>query len=159
MKSGERLALAIIVGLVLLLGSTTGVAAYAWHKAGNVRISIHESGPSGSDLSLTLPGMIVNTAIALCPVPTDAATNARWHEVAPALGAVASSLETLPDAVLVDVRNEDGMVRIEKSGAELLIRVVSRDELIDVAIPIETMRKLVHKLEASASREGALQGT
>jgi len=148
MRSSERLSLAIILGLCVLLGGTTGATAYAWHRAGSVRIAIHETGPGGSDLSMRLPGLLVNTAIALCPVPTDPKFRARLVEIAPMLRAVAGRLKTLPDAVLVDVKNDEGTVRIEKSGAELLIRVLSDAERVEIAIPVDSVRRLMEKLEA-----------
>jgi len=96
MKSGERLALAIVLGLAILVCGSTGAAAYAWHRAGNVRIAIHESRPGGTDLSLSLPAVLVNTAIALCPVPNDAELHARLAQLSPVLREVASQLAAMP---------------------------------------------------------------
>jgi hypothetical protein len=148
MKSGERLALAIVLTLGVVVGGTSAAAAYAWRRAGNVRIAIHESGPSGQDLSLSLPGLLVDSAIALCPMPGDPAVKARLKELGPALGAVASRLSTLPDVVLVDVRDDGGTIRVEKSGSDLIIRVVSREDRVEVAVPLESVRKLMQKFEA-----------
>lgn len=148
MRSGERLALAIILGLALLVGGTAGATAYAWHRAGSFHLALHETGPDGKDFSITLPGLLVNAAIALCPVPADAELNARLAEFTPALRAVASQLASMPDAVLVDARDADGTVRIEKAGPNLLIRVVSEEERLEVAVPVESVRRLMRKLEA-----------
>ena len=148
MTSSERLSLAIILGLCVLVSGTTGATAYAWHRAGSVRIAIHETGPGGSDVTVRLPGLLVNTAIALCPLPTDPKFKERLVDLAPRLRAVAGRLKTLPDAVLVDVKNDEGTVRIEKSGAELLIRVLSEAERVEIAIPVDSVRRLLEKLEA-----------
>lgn len=148
MKSGERLALAIILGLAILVGGTAGATAYAWHRAGSFHVAVHEDGPGGKDFSITLPALVVNAAIALCPLPADAELNARLAELTPALRAVASQLASMPDAVLVDARDDDGTVRIEKSGPNLLIRVHSEQERFEVAIPVESVRRLMRKLEA-----------
>ena len=148
MKDGERLALAVSLGLCVLVGGTAGSTAYAWHRAGSVRIAIHETGPGGSEFSMRLPGLLVNTAIALCPVPTDAEFKARLVDITPVLHAVAGRLSTLPDVVLVDVRNDGGTVRIEKSGTDLFIRVVSDAERVEIAVPVESVRRLMEKLEA-----------
>ena len=64
------------------------------------------------------------------------------------LRAVAARLSTLPDVVFVDVKNEQGTVRVEKLGSDLLIRVVSPLERVEIAVPIDSVRKLMHKLEA-----------
>ena len=148
MRSCERLSLAIILGLCVLVGGTTGATAYAWHRAGSVRIAIHETGPGGSDVTVRLPGLLVNTAIALCPLPTDPKFKERLIDLGPMLRAVAGRLKTLPDAVLVDAKNDEGTVRIEKSGAELLIRVRSDEERVEIAIPVDSVRLLMEKLEA-----------
>lgn len=58
-----------------------------------------------------------------------------------------SRLQTLPDAVLIDVKNDEGTVRIEKLGTELLIRLVSHDERVEIAIPVNSVRRLMEKLE------------
>ena len=148
MRSGEKLALTILLGLCVLVGGTAGATAYAWHRAGSVRIAIHETGPGGSEFSMRLPGLLVNTAIALCPVPTDAEFKARLVDITPVLRAVAGRLSTLPDVVLVDLKNDGGTVRIEKSGTDLVIRVVSDAERVEIAVPVESVRQLMRKLEA-----------
>jgi hypothetical protein len=147
-KSGERLAAAIVLSLVILIGGSTGAAAYVWHRAGNVRIAIHESGPGGTDISVSLPGVLVNGAIAIFPLPQDAELNARLQEVTPVLRAVASRLSTLPDVVFVDVRDRGETVRVEKLGSELLVRIVNANDRIEIAVPIESVRRLMRRLEA-----------
>lgn len=147
MTSGERLAAAIVLSLVILVGGSTGAAAYAWHRAGNVRIVVHESGPGGTDLSLSLPGVLVNGAIAIFPLPQDAELNARLQEVTPVLQAVASRLSTLPDVVFVDVKDRGETVRVEKLGSELLVRIAHAEDRIEIAVPIESVRRLMRKLE------------
>jgi len=148
MKSGERLALAVILGLGVVACGTAGAAAYAWQRAGSVRIAIHETRPGGDELSLRLPGLLLNAAIALCPIPADAEFNARLHDVAPALRAVASQLDTIPDVVFVDVTSEGSTVRVEKSGPDLVIRVASAEESVEIAVPLGSVRRLLTKLEA-----------
>ena len=148
MRSGERLALAIILGLAILVGGTAGAAAVAWHRAGSFHVAVHEAGPGGDDFSITLPGLLVNAAIALCPVPADAEWNARLAEITPA-----SARRGL--AACVDARcrprrrpGPGGTVRIEKSGPNLLIRVNSDEERVEVSVPVDSVRRLMRKLEA-----------
>jgi hypothetical protein len=148
MSSGERLAAAIVLSLVILVGGSTGAAAYAWHRAGNVRVVIHESGPGGTDLSLSVPGLLVNGAIAVFPMPQDAELNARLRELTPVLQAVASRLSTLPDVVFVDVKDRGQTVRVEKLGSELLVRIASAEDRVEIAVPIESVRRLMNRLEA-----------
>jgi hypothetical protein len=39
-------------------------------------------------------------------------------------------------------------VRIAKTGRELVIKVITTEERVEIAVPIESVRKLVSKLEA-----------
>lgn len=148
MKSGEKLALAIVLSLGVCVCGTAGATAYAWHRAGSVRIAIHETGRGGSDFAMTLPGLLVNAAIAVCPLPHDVELNARLAEFAPALRDVAARMESLPDVVFVDAQSDDGTVRVEKLGPDLVIRVVSPDERIEVAVPVASVHLLLKKLDA-----------
>ena len=130
------------INLVACLNIGHGIGRCICSSAVSLRID------EGSDVSLAVPGVLVNAAIALCPVPNDAELNARLREMSPALGAVASRLATLPDAVLVDIKSEDKTLRVEKSGSELLIRVNSPNERVEVAVPLTSVRKLMEKLAA-----------
>jgi len=59
--------------------------------------------------------------------------------------------ERVPDVVLVDVKSDRGTVRVEKSGPDLVIRVVSPGERVEIAVPVESVRRLMRKLEAEAA--------
>src|SRR5262250_3398600 len=102
----ERLAFAIVLTIGVLVTGTAGATAYAWHRSGSVRLAVHETGGDGVDLALTLPGAIVNAAIELCPLPADLALDPQLDALLPALHATADRLADLPDAVLVDVRDD-----------------------------------------------------
>jgi len=151
MRSSERLALAIILGLAVLVFGTAGATAYTWQRSGHLRLAVHEAGPNGTDLTLSLPGVLVNAAIALCPLPAFHELDEHAQTILPVLRDVSERLATIPDAVLVDVRDEDATVRIEKLRGELLIRVVSPDERVEISVPLESVRRLAKKLEARAT--------
>ena len=150
MRPAERLALAIVLGLAVLVGGTAGAAAYAWHRSGTLRIAIHDDRPDGVNLALDLPGVLVDAAIAICPVPTDIELDAQLADMIPALRAVADHLAVMPDAVLVDVHRAGEDVRIAKSGKDLVIRVVSERERVEVTLPVACVQRLAAKLEAAA---------
>ena len=134
MRPGERLALAVILGLAVLVCGTAGATAYAWHRAGSLHIAIHESQPGGNDLSITLPGFLVNAAIALCPIPADPELHARLADVQPALRAVASELASMPDAVLVDVK-------VRRLLADLDVNVGLRGRVLSLPRPRDLQAK------------------
>ncbi|HEX4825284.1 MAG TPA: hypothetical protein VFV19_13340 [Candidatus Polarisedimenticolaceae bacterium] len=154
MSRGERLAFAIVLALGVLLTGTAGATAYAWHRSGSVRVAVHETEDDGTDLAFTLPGILVNTAIELCPLPHDFELDPQLAGLLPALHATVDRLADLPDAVLVDVQDDAEHVRIAKSGRELVISVHSRDGRFEVALPVESLRRIVSRLESRSPRGG-----
>lgn len=154
MSRRERIALAIVLALAVAGCATVATAAYAWHRAGTVRIDVHEAGSAGSDVSVRVPGAIVNAAIALLPEPRIVEFDTQFAEFAPALLAISEHLEKMPDAVLVDVREGGESVRVERAGSEIVVRVSSGDERVEIAIPIRSARKALEKLGRIARARG-----
>ena len=156
MRTGERLAMAIVLGGVFLAGSAAAAATYAWHAGGTFRIAVREVGPDGSNVSMRLPGALVNAAIALCPVPqawNDGEIDDALAAAVPVLEAVADHLGSMPDAILVDIKDGDTRVRIAKSGGSLTIRVRDPETFVEVDLPVKSVRSLASKL-AHAARGG-----
>ena len=152
MRPSERLALAIILGLAVVVFGTAGAATYAWHRSGHLRLAVHEAGPNGSDVTVSLPGVLVDAAITLCPMPAIDELDEHAKEILPVLAEISEHLATMPDAVLVDVRDDDeGIVRIEKLHGEILIRVISHDERVEISVPLRSVQRLARKLGARAT--------
>lgn len=145
MRSGERLALAIVIVLVVFVGGAAGAATYAWHAAGTIRVEVHASDDHGTDVSLRVPAVLLNAAIALCPTPR-ALEDRDAAQAFAMLEAVADELVEMPDAVLVDVREPGTSVRVEKTDGRLLVRVRDRRERVDVEVPISSVKMLAAKL-------------
>ena len=145
MRSGERLALAIVIVFVLLVGGAAGAATYAWHTAGTIRVEVHASDDNGTDVSLRVPAVLLNVAIALCPTPR-ALEDRDAAQALAMLEAVADELVQMPDAVLVDVREPGTSVRVEKTDGRLLIRVRDPGERVDIEVPIGSVKMLAAKL-------------
>jgi hypothetical protein len=151
MSRGERVAFAAVVTIGVLVFGTASAAAYAWHRSGSVRLAVHESGPDGVDMAFTLPGALVNAAIALCPMPRDLTVDPDLAELLPVVRGATESLVSMPDAVLVDIDRDGEHVRIAKSGGEILVSVRAKDGHFELAVPVESLRRIVAKLEAKAA--------
>ena len=142
---GERLAIAIVLGVAVLFAGAAGAATYAWHTSGTIHVAIHESGPGGADVDVHVPGLLLNAAIALCPTPK-ILDDADARAALAALGTAADHLASMPDAVLVDVRDEESRVLVEKVGGRLLVRVRDTRDRVDVDVPIHSVRLIAEKL-------------
>ena len=156
MSRGARLLLIIVVGGTLLTVATVGMAAAAIYNSGTIAVDVQEN--HGGSVSIHVPAGLANLALDLVPdslieealsaVAMDVST-----EVAPLLPAVRAAwneFAAAPDFVLVEVRSDDELVRIEKKGKSLLIRVDSGGgEAVRVSVPIKTIGKLLRKVEGS----------
>ena len=145
MRPGERLAFAIVLTLFVVVGTAAGAATYAWQRAGTVRVAVHGSGPGGANVSLQVPAILLNAAIAFCPTP-DLVHDADTASALAVLETVADELVAMPDAVLVDIRERDTTVRIEKANGRLLVRVRDPGERVDIEVPIGSVKMLAAKL-------------
>ena len=63
-------------------------------------------------------------------------------------------LAKCPDTVLVEVKDRDEHVRIEKRGGRLLVDVDSHSEEVHVGVPIQTVVSVLKELEVRAARQG-----
>ena len=136
MRAGERLALAIVLGVAVLAAGAAGAATYAWHAGGTVRVAVHAAGPDGTDVNVQMPGVLLNAAIALCPTP-QVLDDPQARAALAAVGSAADQLATMPDAVLVDVREEGSRVRETR-------------DWVDIDVPIRSVRFLAEKLGRAA---------
>ena len=151
MTRGERLAAAILLGAAVVASGTACAAAYAWHHAGTFHIAVQDDGPDGSTFSVTLPGALVDAAIAVCPVPDHLELDdAVLRDLGPALQAISEELEDLPNAVLVDIRHGADVVRVVKHDDTIQIRVASPGERVAIDLPIRSVRHALAKLERVA---------
>jgi hypothetical protein len=155
MSAGTRLLLAILLGIAVLTAGTGAAAAYAWHQAGTFRLSVHDAGGEGSNLSMSLPGALVDAVITLCPVPEGLGPDgvrSRLDGFEPLLRTVAEEIGRMPDAVIVDVRDGRDRVRITKQGDEILVRVVSDVERVEIDLPVRSFRHALEKFSRIAAR-------
>ena len=158
MNRTARLAVAVGLGAFVLVAGTGTVAAYAWQRAAMLRIRVRESGPGGKSFSLSLPGALVDAAIALCPPPAQVhgcLGRVRLADVAPVVGSIAAELDRLPDSVLLDVRDGSERVVVSKVGGVLRIRVTAPPESVDIDMPVATLRHAMEKFGRSALSAGA----
>jgi hypothetical protein len=97
-----------------------------------------------------MPAILLHLAIALTP---DEVIEEFAHELEPAwptVQAAARELDRAPDFVLLEVRSANEHVRIEKLNGRLVVLVQSDAELVRVAVPVGTMRRIVTKLHGGA---------
>lgn len=130
--------LLFLFGITLVLAAPTVGTGLTFDA---VSVSVHDKGPDGVRFSIPVPAVLVDaglrTALAagalddVEPLPPEAV------RALPHLREVVQILADTPqDFTLVEVRDRNDHVRIDKVGDRLLIRVRSRDADVDVGLPL-----------------------
>lgn len=148
MSATARVLLVIVVGGALLTVATVATAAVAIYSAGTIAVTVEED--RGDQFSVRVPAGIANLAINLIPGSVvDEALRDVSQEIEPLVPSVRdawSELNATGDFVLVEVNDGGEHVLVRKVGNRLLVTVDTDDTNIEVALPMKTIGKLIHKL-------------
>jgi hypothetical protein len=135
----------------LLLAAT--IACGAAVSAGTMRISIHKKGPGGAIVSLPVPVALAQIGLRLADDGELAEAARRLRPWSPLIHAALASLPDTPDAVLVEVIDDDDRVIIAKRGGALLIDVEDDEDAIHLSVPIDAVGSMLSTIEARAGSE------
>ncbi|MDX1388199.1 MAG: hypothetical protein R3344_03365 [Acidobacteriota bacterium] len=145
-SSTARLVLAVAVSAVAVGAISIGFVAAAVARAGTVEVEVVET--DGTNVSLSIPGALIDAGVRLVPVsvlPADVAVEIEpWW---PAVQAAWDGLEDCPDVVFVEVDGPYEKVRIAKRGGVIEIDVDDHGARVRVAVPVRTVSILIDKLE------------
>lgn len=148
MTSAARILMVIMVGGVLLMAATVATAAVALYGAGSIAVEVHED--HGNQFSVRIPAAIANLALTLVPERVvDEALDEVTTEIEPYVPAIRDAWSRLGDSgdfVLVEVNGADEHVSIRKVDNRLLITVGDHDNHVEVALPLKTIGKILHRL-------------
>ena len=156
----RRLKIVIALGLVaaLLLASATALVGGALITGGVASVALESR--QGPDLERAVPGGLIVLAaaavgglsehgdvggparLALETIPAEALSDA---PIAAVIADLLGSLETVPDATLVEVRDGADRVEVVKRGRYLEVRVVDGADDLDLVarLPIRTAQRTV----------------
>ena len=135
----------IVLGLMFL--GVTGAYVY---NAGMVVIEVAEAGPNGSDISLKIPGALINGAIQVVPSDVFKEAEEEIRYAGPIIRAVCDQLSDLPDFVMVEVQDRHEHVEIAKRGNKLIVDVESDDEKVHIVVPFSVVKTAAKKIERAA---------
>ena len=145
MSASGRLLLAVVAGVLLVIGTTAAFAAMVVIHDGSIEVEVH--GDDGEDLSLTVPASLVRAALTFAPSVHGTEMDAAMAEVRPhwpLVRALAKEMEKLPDGVLVEVKGGDGgQVIVAKQDGDLVVRVQDGRERVRVRVPAATVQDAV----------------
>jgi hypothetical protein len=131
-----------------LLG-TAMVAGAAVSSEGFIAIRVHEKQADGTHLNLIVPAALVPATLHFVPRAKlkDAGRDIRPY--LPIIDAAIPALEDTPDGVLVEVRNPQEHVLIQKVGGSVVIDVNDHNEIVHVSVPLRAAQSSIHQIAAA----------
>ena len=146
-QQGQRGFTLLNAALVITL-ATAGSAGALVYSAGAIRVQVHEKHEGGENINLIIPAIIVPVGMSLAPEEALLEVSEEMRQVLPIIKAASAELARIPDGVLVEVRDRNDHVLIQKRGDSLVIDVETRDEEVHVSFPISMVVALASRLEA-----------
>jgi hypothetical protein len=145
MSASARLLLAVVAGVVLVVGTTAAFATVAVIRDGNIEVEVQGDG-QGS-FSMTVPASLVRAALTFAPTVRGTEFDAAMAEVRPhwpLVRAACAQLAELPDGVLVEVKEGNGgHVVVAKQDGDLVVRVQDGGGRVRVRVPAATLQDAV----------------
>lgn len=135
-----------------MAGTTLLAGALVFHE-GVITVNVREKRADGDHIRFFVPATVASFGVGLVPEQHIRRATRHAHEYLPAARIAMQELAKCPDTVLVEVKERDEHVRIEKRGGRLLVDVDSRSEEVHVGVPIQTVVSVLKELESSAVRE------
>ena len=134
--------LAIPVGATFLLAGSMAVQ-------GVVTVKVHEKGPDGTNVYVPVPAGLIYLGMDLLPLLDRdhhlAQARRQMGPWAPVAAAALESIEDLPDAVLVDVRDGAETVKIVKEGRSINIQVHDHDSNVNISLPAHLFTRVARQ--------------
>lgn len=136
--------------IALYAGSTLAVAGAVVFHEGVIRVDVVEQRQGGQHVHLWVPATVVPVGLHLAPKKEIERAAAETRQYLPLIRAVSHELQRYPNATFVEVQDAEQHVRISTQNGKIHIDVDSPDEVVHVAVPLETLLDVSDTLEANA---------
>jgi hypothetical protein len=110
-------------------------------------VDVDENKIGGSHVHFWVPATLVGVGMHVAPRHALKQAAEKARDVLPALRLGAKELRNYPDAVLVEVTNEEQHVRVATEHGKLRVDVDGGDQIVHVMVPLETIQDVTDQLE------------
>jgi hypothetical protein len=121
-------------------------AAYTFHE-GVIRVDVDENKIGGSHVHFWVPATLVSIGVHVAPRQAMKQAAEKARDVLPALRLGAKELRNYPDALLVEVKNEEQHVRVATEHGKLRVDVNGDGGVVHVTVPLETIQDVTERME------------
>jgi hypothetical protein len=142
----------IVLGKIALGMAGTALAVVGiLCSEGMVQVKVTEKEPQGHHINVIAPAALCPIAAHFVPRRKLADASREIQPWLPVVRAVLNGLRQTGDVVLVEVRERDEHVQVEKSGGSIVVDVDDPNETVHVSTPLRAISDTVEQLAAAAS--------
>jgi hypothetical protein len=116
---------------------------------GMMEVNVVERKPEVHHVYVLAPAMLLPIAAHFIPREQMGHTAEQLGPSMPTIRAALGQLRECDDFVLVDVKDRDEHVEVQKLGGSLVVDVKDQDETVHVSTPIRTISSTIEQLAAS----------
>lgn len=134
-----------ILGTVLVAGA-------ALSSEGFIHVKVHEKQPNGANVNLLVPAALATVALDFVPARDFARDSDELRSCLPIIDAAIPVLQDAPDGVLVEVKDENEHILVQKIGDSIVVDINDAEDVAHVSVPLRAARRAIHQIAEAASR-------
>jgi hypothetical protein len=135
----------IALGLTGVMVTGVGVLC----SEGVVNVKVAEKQPNGVHFHIIAPAMLAPIAVHIAPRSALAEAARKIQPNLPVIQAALEGLREADDVVLVEVRDPNEHVLIQKAGSSIIVDVDDPGDTVHVSVPIRAAASTVNQIAAA----------
>jgi len=140
----------ILLGKIALgISGTMLAGAGLICSQGMIEVNVVEKQPEAHHIFVVAPAMLVPIATHFIPRHDLGEASRQLRPYMPAIHAALSQLRDCDDFVLVDVKDHDQHVEVQKLGGSIVVDVKDENDTVHVSAPIRSMASTLDEIAAS----------
>jgi len=141
----------LLAKAALGLGGTLVLAGAYTMREGVIRVDVDEFRSGGSHVHMWVPAAAIPMAMHFVPDKHWRHASEHVREAMPILHAVVKELRKYPDAVFVEIDDNNEHVRVRTTGGRIQIDVDAPDEKVHILCPLSTIEDVTVQMEEHGS--------
>ncbi len=139
----------ILGKIVLGMAGTALAGAGLLCSEGLVQVNVRETQPESHHVYVVAPAMLMPIAMRLVPKNDLTDASQQIQPYMPVIRAAMDGLRDIDDVTLVEVKDLNENVRVDKRGGNVVVDVKDENDTVHVSVPIRAISSTLEQLSAA----------
>lgn len=139
----------ILGKIVLGMAGTALAGAGLLCSEGLVQVNVRETQPESHHVYVVAPAMLMPIAMRLVPRNDLTDASRQIQPYMPVIRAAMDGLRDIDDVTLVEVKDLNENVRVDKRGGNVVVDVKDENDTVHVSVPIRAISSTLEQLSAA----------